>query len=87
MRQVVPTFELRSPVADTVVAGRRAAHFEARFKVEMVKFREPCDVLTRFWLVPRGADAFIIAMSGPPDGDEASNSEFADILRSIVISD
>jgi hypothetical protein len=42
-------------------------------------------VLSRMWLVPRGAFAFLIGMSGPQEGPDMSESEFAAALASIDI--
>ena len=42
-------------------------------------------VLSRLWLVPRGTFMILIGMSGPQDGPDVSEAEFAEVLASIRI--
>jgi hypothetical protein len=42
-------------------------------------------VLTRMWVVPRGGFLFLIGMSGPQEGPDVSESEFAAALASLAI--
>jgi hypothetical protein len=87
MEKSLLNFELDGEIGEVLVAGRSAAHFRAKFGVVQVEQQKSFPVLTRMWIVPRGPNLFLIAMSGPPDGEDVSEAEFAQILRSIEIAD
>jgi len=87
MEKSLPNFELDGEIGEALVAGRSAAHFRAKFAVFQVEQEKSYPVLTRMWIVPRGPNLFVIAMSGPPEGQDMSETEFARILRSIEIAD
>jgi hypothetical protein len=42
-------------------------------------------VLSRLWLVARGALMFLIGMAGSQSGPDVREQEFADVLRSLRI--
>ena len=65
------------------VSSLPAAHMRARYTMKVGGSGFP--VLTRLWLVPRGQFMFLIGMSGPPDGPDLSEAEFAEVLGSISI--
>lgn len=77
-------FQFVKPVHATAVAGLAAAHAVADYRVaneEGLSF----PVRGRLWVVPRGAFVFLIGMSGPQQGADVSEEEFAGILKSILI--
>ena len=87
MEQTVPRFELEGEVGETLVGGRAAGHFRARLTMVQVEKEQSFAVLSRTWIVPLGERLLLIGMSGPPDGDDVSEAEFAQILQSIKIAD
>lgn len=81
-----PDFRLVKPVHATTVAGLPAAHVVADYRL-VSEEGASSPVRARTWLVPRGAFAFVISMSGPQHGADVSEEEFAGILKSIVIEE
>ena len=71
-------------VTDVQVSGLPAAYMRASYTMKNAEGQE-FKVLTRMWLVPRGAFAFLIGMSGPQEGPDMSDAEFAAALASISI--
>jgi len=87
MAQSAPHFKLEGEISETKISGRAAAHFRARLVIVRVDQERSFAVLNRSWIVPMGTQMLVIAMSGPPDGEDVSEAEFAQILRSIEIAD
>lgn len=84
MQRALEGFTFVSPIQDTQVSGVPAAYLRSRYTLKTTTGQQ-APVLSRLWVVPRGAYMFLIGMSGPPDGPDVSESEFAQVLRSITI--
>lgn len=85
MKQTIPTFQMEGKVEQTVVSGLPASKVRARFSIAQAGGGASYDVLSRSWFVPRGPYLFIIAMSGPTQGEDTSETEFSRVLESITI--
>jgi len=84
MQRALPDFTYVTPIRATRVSGLPAAHLRATYTLKTTSgARHP--VLTRIWLIPRGAFIFLIGMSGPPEGPDASEEEFKQVLASIEL--
>ena len=80
---VAPSVE---KVKETKIAGHSSAYLKAKYTVgnaDGVEF----GTLTRMWIIPRGAFLFMLSMSGPQEGPDVSEKEFAAILDSIKINE
>lgn len=93
MRYVVPALQLAmadftfvEEIQEADVGGRSAAYTKAKYTVADAAGRE-YKTLARMWIVPRGVFMFMISMSGPQEGPDVSETEFADVLQSIRIDD
>lgn len=84
MRDAFDDFEVIEKPAAIEASGLPGARMTVAFTVEDVHER---DFLTRTrqWIVKRGDAAFIMAASGPPQGEDESTEEFEEIFRSVVI--
>jgi hypothetical protein len=84
LQKALADFVFVTEITDVQVSGLAGAHMRAKYTA---KNRDGSEfkVLTRMWLVPRGAFMFLIGMSGPQDGPDVSESEFAEALASISI--
>ena len=79
-----PDFTFVTPPEAVDVSGLPGAHMRGRYTVKNAEGGE-YKVLARMWVVPRGAYLFLIGMSGPQDGPDVSEAEFAEALRSVSI--
>lgn len=78
-------FEVKGSLKATEVSGQNAAQMEAEFLMK-TETGGMFTVYSRMWVVERGDDLFIIGMSGPATGDDASEEEFSTILLGIEIN-
>jgi hypothetical protein len=78
-------FAFVTPVSAVQVSGLPGAHMRARYTL---KNRDGSEfkILSRMWVVPRGAFMFLIGMSGPQEGPDVSEAEFTAAFASITIS-
>jgi hypothetical protein len=84
LQKALADFTFVTEIEDVQVSGVPAAHMRAKYTArnrEGAEFK----TLTRLWLVPRGAYLFLIGMSGPQEGPDVSETEFAAALASITI--
>ena len=84
LQQAFPDFTFVDPIQRATVSGLPAAYMKATYTLRTANggaFR----VLSRTWLVPRGAVMFLIGMSGTTKGEDVSDAEFAVALASIHI--
>jgi hypothetical protein len=84
LQKALPDFTFVTAITDAQVSGLSGAHMRAKYTV-MNRDGASFKVLTRMWLVPRGAYMFMIGMSGPQEGPDVSEAEFAAALASIAI--
>ena len=84
LQKALPDFTFVTEITDAQVSGLAGAHMRAKYTV-MNREGASFKVLTRMWLVPRGAYMFMIGMSGPQEGPDVSEAEFAAALASITI--
>jgi len=84
LQKALADFAFVTAIRDVEVSGLPAAHMRATYTLKNRGGSE-YKVMTRMWLVPRGAYAFLLAMSGPQNGPDVSEPEFADTLASISI--
>jgi len=84
LQKIYPDFRFVDPVQNAVVSRMPAAYMKATYTLRTQQ-GNAYRVLSRTWLVPRGATIFLIGMSGPFDGADVSEREFADALASIAI--
>jgi hypothetical protein len=84
MQRAFADFAFVREIESAQISGLAAAHMSARYTMKHAEGAE-FKVLSRMWLVPRGAFMFIIGMSGPQDGPDVSESEFAEVLRSVTL--
>lgn len=84
MPQIYEDFEIVEDVEPTEVGGHEAVHYAVKFTLRN-HAGAVFTTLSETWIVKRGAYIFMLGGSGPPDGDDASRSEFAAMVRSIVI--
>lgn len=71
-----------APQAATV-GGRPGARMKARYTATLAG--KPVQTLSRIWLVPRGEFAFLIGASGPAQGPEVAEAQFAGALAATRI--
>jgi len=83
MQKAFADFAFVNEIHGVQVSGLPAAHMRARYTMNVGG--SGFGVLARLWLVPRGQFMFLIGMSGPPDGPDLSEAEFAEVLGSISI--
>ena len=86
LRRGVAGFKFVEAIRATSVSGRDAATAKFTYTVGTAG-GERYAVLSRMWMIPRGKLLFTVGMSGPPEGDDLSEEEFAAILESITIED
>lgn len=84
MQNGLKDFELTEPIQTVIVSEHKAAWMEAGFTMQ-TKAGGTFDVHSRMWVVERGEEFFIIGMSGPAEGKDVSEEEFASILSNIRI--
>ena len=84
LQKVYPDFQFIEPIRSAVISGMPAASMKAAYTLRTQQggaYR----ILSRMWLVPRGSTMFLIGMSGPVEGPDVSDGEFAGALASIQI--
>jgi hypothetical protein len=86
IQRAVSGFEYVETVRGSSLNGRQAAYVKCGYTVANAAGRT-FPTLTRLWLVPRGQVLFMVSMSGPRQGPDVSEGEFAAILKSIKIDD
>ena len=84
MQKAFADFTLTTPIERTQVSGLPAAHMRARYTIRNTD-GSVFNALSRLWVVPRGAFMFLIGMSGPLEGPDISESEFAAVLKTVSI--
>ena len=84
LAKAFPDFTFIDPIRTTEVSGFPAAYMKATYTLLGASGRAH-RVLARTWLVPRGSFMFLIGMSGAAQGEDVSDAEFSETLRSIVI--
>lgn len=84
MQRALPDFTYVTPIRPARVSGWPAAHLRATYTLKSTAGAS-YPVLTRIWVIPRGAFMFLVGMSGPPDGPDASEEEFKQALASIEL--
>lgn len=84
LQRAMADFTFVEKVKETKVGEVSAAYLKAKYTVANPEGRE-FKTLTRMWVIPRGAFMFMISMSGPQEGPDASEKDFSAILDSIKI--
>jgi hypothetical protein len=84
LKRAFADFAFVDPIQEVEVAGMKAAYMKAAYTLRTAGAAEH-RVVSRTWLVPRGAFMLLIGMSGTADGADACDLEFATALNSIVI--
>lgn len=77
-------FQIVKPIQAASLSGHSATTMEATFTMHTVG-DGAFAVYSEMWVVDRGEDLFIIGMSGPREGEDASRGEFAAVLSSIKL--
>lgn len=83
LRKGRPDLVLLDAPQPATVGGRPGARMKARYTEALDG--KPVQTLTRVWLVPRGDFAFVIQMSGPAEGPEVSEPQFAGSIAATRI--
>jgi len=86
LQNAMADFTFVEKVKETKIAGHSAAYFKAKYTARNAKGAE-FGTLSRMWIIPRGAFLFLLSMSGPQEGPDVSEKEFATILDSIKIDE
>ena len=84
MQRGFPDFAFVTPIRPARVSGLPAAHLRATYTLQTAR-GQALKVLTRIWLVPRGAFMFLIGMSGAPSGEDQAEEEFRQAIEAIQI--
>ena len=84
LQKLYPDFQFVEPIRNVAVSGMPAAYMKASYTLRTQQGNAH-RILSRMWLVPRGAYMFLIGMSGPTEGADVSEREFATALASIEI--
>ena len=84
LQKLYPDFRFVEPIRNVAVSGMPAAYMRATYTLRTQQGNAH-PILVRMWLVPRGAYMFLIGMSGPTEGADVSEREFATALASIEI--
>jgi hypothetical protein len=84
IQNVYADFRVTKPIQVARLGAHKAATMQVAFTMETVD-GGAFSVHSIMWVVERRNDLFIIGMSGPSEGDDASEEEFMDILSSIII--
>ena len=77
-------FQLVQSVRKAELSDHPAAHAEATFTM-VVSEGQSYPVRTSMWAVVRGDDVFVVGLSAPPSGPDASADAFGEILSSVEI--
>ena len=84
LQQLYPDFRFVDPIQNAVVSRMPAAYMKATYTLRTQQGNAH-RILSRMWLVPRGAYMFLIGMSGPTEGADVSERDFTSALASIAI--
>jgi len=84
VKRAMPDFTIVEPIKETTVNGRKAAYMKSKYTVKNAEGGE-FPVLSRLWVIPRGNLVFMVSMLSPQEGPDVSETEFAEVLRSIRI--
>ena len=82
--QAFPDFTFVEGVSLTEISGLKAARMKGKYTLSTAD-GQSFKVLSRMWLVPRGAFVFSIAMNGTQQGSDTAEQEFNAVLESIKI--
>jgi hypothetical protein len=84
MQNALHDFKFIREIHETEISGLKASHMRATYRISNKEGRD-FSVVSRMWMVPRGAFIFLIGMSGPRSGQDVSEAEFDQVLQSIKI--
>jgi hypothetical protein len=84
LQRAVTDFTIIEPIKEATLGGQKAAYMKSKYSVNNAEGRE-FRSLSRLWIVPRGSFIFMVSMSGPQEGPDVSETEFAEVIRSIKI--
>jgi hypothetical protein len=84
MENAFHEFKFLREIHETEISGLKASHMRATYTISNKEGRN-FRVVSRMWMVPRGAFVFLIGMSGPESGPDVSEAEFDHVLKSIKI--
>ncbi len=84
MQKGFSDFTFLQEIEATELSSFPAAHMRVQYTLTTAN-GAACKVLSRLWLVPRGGFMFLLGMSGPADGADVSEAEFAVVLASVKI--
>lgn len=85
MAGAVPSFALDGEIAPARVSGLDAGTFRAHFTLEVPRLGRSFVIKTQAWIVPRGDDGFIIAVSDPTNGAENYEADLEAMVSTVVI--
>jgi hypothetical protein len=84
LQRAFPDYRQIEPVRSATIGGKPAAYMKAAYTLPTASGRT-YPVIARTWLVPRGGFMFLIGMSGPTDGPDRADAEFARVVETIAI--
>jgi len=84
IQRAMVDFQFVDEIRETIVGGQKAAYTKSKYTVSNSEGRT-FPTLSRLWLIPRGKFMFMLSMSGHQGGPDVSETEFAEILKSIKI--
>jgi hypothetical protein len=84
LQRAFSDFAFVEPIQDAEISGVRSAYMKATYTLRTAE-RGEHRVMSRTWLVPHGSFMYLIGMSGPTEGPDVSEAEFATALKSIAI--
>jgi len=84
MQNALQDFIFIREIHETEVSGLKASHMRATYRISNKEGRD-FKVVSRMWMVPRGAFIFLIGMSGPESGPDVTEAEFDKVLQTIKI--
>lgn len=84
MQNAFHDFKYIRDIHEIEISGLKASHMQASYTISNKEGRN-FKVVSRMWMVPRGAFIFLIGMSGPESGPDVSGAEFDHVLKSIKI--
>jgi len=86
LQRASPDYRQIEPVRTATIGGKAAAYMKATYTLPTASGRN-YPVIARTWLVPRGGFMFLIGMSGPTEGPDGADAEFARVVETIQIED
>ena len=84
LQRAVTDFTIIEPIKEATVGGQKAAYMKSKYSVKNAEGRE-FRALSRLWIVPKGSFILMVSISGPQEGPDVSEPEFAEVIRSIRI--